>query len=148
MSTPARRPPWRRDPLLLALVGLPLAGAVTTLGVNAYLASWDVATESVGWVLITVLMSVWQLLPFAGAIAVGIAVHRYWRGGSPVALLGGLLLLVLTVGWLWDIVTSESSTAAVGLFFGTFWQAALVGLTLGGATGLAALRRRRTARAS
>ncbi|NIZ92205.1 hypothetical protein [Kineococcus rubinsiae] len=145
MSTATARA-RRRDPLLPALVALPAVGAVTTLVVSARLTSWDLVTADAGAVLFTLVFAVWALLPFALAVAVGVSVHRHWRGGVPAALAGGLLLTALT-GWLlWSVVTSESSTASLGLLFAPFLQAALAGLTMAASVGLAALRRRRADR--
>jgi hypothetical protein len=134
------------DPVRLALVGLPAVGALTTLVVAARLTTWDLVTEDVGSVLFVVVFVGWALLPFAAAAAVGISVHRHWSGGVPVALVGGLALVALTVWWLLSVLTSDSSTAVIGLLFAPFAQAALVGATLGVAVLLA--RRRRAASAA
>ena len=148
MSTASGRPPSRRDPLLLALVGLPVVGAVTTLVVQLHLTSWDVVADEAGVALFALVASGWALVPFAASAVVGVSVHRHWRGGVPVALLGALLLLALTVGVLWSVLTSESSTAVLALLFAPFVQAALAGVTMAAAVGVAKLRRRRTTRAA
>ena len=118
-------------------------GAVTTLVVSAHLTSWEPVTGSVGAVLFSVLFCGWALLPFAAAVAVGVSVRRHRRGGTPVALAGALLLLALTVAGLRSVLTSESSTAVLGLLFAPFVQGAVVGLTAVAAVGVAALRGRR-----
>lgn len=146
MTTASVLPSPRRDPFLPALVALPVAGAGTTLVVSARLTSWDLVTADVGAVLFTLVYVGWALLPFALAVAVGVSVHRHWRGGAPAALAGGVLLLASTVWMLWSIVTSESSTASLGLLFAPFLQAALAGLTMAAAVGVATLRRRRADR--
>ncbi|GAA0325498.1 hypothetical protein [Kineococcus aurantiacus] len=131
---------------MLALVGLPVVGAVTTLVVSAHLTSWDLVTEDVGAVLFTVLFIGWALLPFAAAVAVAVSVYRHWRGGAAVAIVGGLVLVALTVGLLWSVLTSESSTAVLGLLFAPFLQAAVAGVTMVAAVCLARWRRRRQSR--
>lgn len=148
MSTASRRPSSLRDPVLLALVGLPVVGAVTTLVTTASLTSWELTTESVGAVVFAVVVTGWALLPFAGAVAVGLSVHRHWRGASAVVLLGDLLLLALTVWSLWSVLASDSSTAVLGLLFAPLVQAALVGVTMAVAVGVARLRRGWTSRAA
>ena len=129
------------DPVRLALVGLPVVGALTTLVVAARLTTWDLVTEDVGSVLFVIVFVGWALLPFAAAAAVGISVRRHWSGGVPAALIGGLALPVLTVWWLRSVLTSDSSTAVIGLLFAPFLQSALVGVTLGVAVLLARRRR-------
>ncbi|MEZ0493279.1 hypothetical protein AB2L28_13645 [Kineococcus sp. TBRC 1896] len=146
MTTAFRRLPSLRDPVLLALVGLPAVGAVTTLVATAYLTSWDLVTESVGSVVFVIAFGAWALLPFAAAVAVGASVRRYWRGATSVVLLGDLLLIALTAWVLWSIHTSESSTAVLGLLYAPLLQLALAGVTMVAAVGVAKLRRRRTAR--
>jgi len=119
---------------------------VITLVVTAHLTSWELTTESVGAVLFAVLFTGWALLPFAAAAAVGVSVHRHWRAGRLVALVGDLLLVAFTVWGLWSVLTSDSSTAVLGLLFAPVVQAALAGLTMLAAVGVAKLQRRRTAR--
>ena len=146
MSTASGRQPSRRDLLPLILVGLPVVGAVATLVVQLYLATWGGVVVDAGWVLTTALFCLWGVLPFTAAVVVGVSVQRHWRGGAAVALLGQLLLVIGT-GWLlWDVVTSESSTAVLGLVFAPLLQAAVVGVAMAAAVGLAKLRRSRTAR--
>ncbi|NAZ81183.1 hypothetical protein GTR02_05075 [Kineococcus sp. R8] len=142
MVTASRPSAPRRDPLSALLVAPPVLGAVATLVTSASLTSWDLVTDGVGAVLFALAFVGWSMLPFAAAVAVGRSVHRYWRGGSPVAFVGGVVLVALTVWVLWDIVTSESSTAVIGLLFVPFAQAAVAGLTMAGAVGVATLRRR------
>lgn len=132
----------RRDPLLLALLGLPAVGAVVTLVVLAYLTSWDVSTESAPMVVFSVVSTVWSVLPFAGAVAVGLSVRRHWRRGAGAVVVGDVLLVAQTVWFLSDVLTSESSTAVLGLLFAPALQAAVAGVTLLAAIGLARLRGR------
>jgi hypothetical protein len=97
VSTASRRPSSLRDPVLLALVGLPAVGAVTTLVMTASLTSWELTTESVGAVVFAIVFTGWALLPFVAAAAVGVSVRQRWRGAIAVAVVGDLLLLALTV---------------------------------------------------
>lgn len=146
MPSTGPRPRTPRDPLLLALLGLPAVGAVTTLAVLAHLTSWDVSTESALMVVFSVVSTVWSVLPFAAAVAVGLSVRRHWRGGSAAVVVGDVLLVAQTVWFLSDVLTSESSTAVLGLLFAPALQAALAGVTLLAAIGLARLRGRRRPR--
>ncbi len=147
VSTALERPSWRRDPAALTVVGLPVVGAVVTLALLVHLTSWELVTESVGGLVFVLVTTVWALLPFATAVVVGVSVHRYWRGGMAVALAGTVLLVAMSVWMSWDVLTSESSTAVLALFFFPFMQAAWVGATTAAAVGVAKLRGRRTARA-
>ncbi|WP_432572941.1 hypothetical protein [Kineococcus sp. SYSU DK005] len=147
MSTASGRPASRRDPLLPALVGVPVVGAVATLAVQLHLASWDVLAEEVGVALFALLACGWALLPFAAAVVVGVCVHRHWRGGSAAALVGAVLLVAFTAWLLWSVLTDESSTAVLGLLFAPFVQGAVVGVTMAASVAVAGLRRRRAARA-
>jgi hypothetical protein len=142
LTAPAH-PSSKPDPLLLALVGLPAVGAVTTLAVQLYLSTWGGAWIDVEWLLLNVLLCGWALLPFAAAAMVATSIHRHWRRGSPVAFAGGVLLVGLTVWLLWSVLTSDSSTAVIALVFAPFMQATVVGLTMAGAVGFAKRRRRR-----
>lgn len=146
MTTAPARPSPRRGPLLPVLVALPVVGAVTTVVVTGRLTTWELLTEDVGAVVFSVLFLGWAVLPFAAAVAVGVATHRHWREGGPVAVVGGLLLLALTVALLRSVVTSDSSTAVIGLLYAPLLQAALVGLTTAATVGVARVRRRRAAR--
>ncbi|WP_380173260.1 hypothetical protein ACFEMC_02425 [Kineococcus sp. DHX-1] len=142
MPTTAPGPRARRDPLLLALLGLPVVGATTTLAVSGHLTSWDVATESAAMVTFTVVWTVWAVAPFAAAVAGGLSVRRHWRGGAGTVVVGDVLLVALTVWLLSDVLTSESSTAVLGLLFAPPLQAAVPGVTLLAAVGVARLRGR------
>lgn len=147
MSTASRRSSSLRDPLLLALVGLPAVGAVTTLATTATLTSWELTTESVGAVVFAIVFTGWALLPFAAAVVVGVSVRRHWRGALAVVLVGDLLLLAFTVWALWSVLTSDSSTAVLGLLFAPLVQVALVGVTMVVAVGVARVQSRRMRRA-
>lgn len=148
VSTVSDHPSSRRDLLLLPLVGLPVVGAVATLVVQLYLATWGGVDVDVVWVLSTVLFCVCGLLPFAAAVVVGVSVHRHWRSAAAVAVLGQLLVVIGT-GWLLhDVVTSESSTAVLGLLFAPLLQGAALGLVMAGAVGVARVRRRHAAPAA
>ncbi len=127
---------------MLALVGLPVVGALVTLVVVAYLTSWELVTEDVGAVLFGLVFCGWALLPFAAAVVVGVCVHRSWPGAVAVALAGAVVLMALTVWGLWSVLTSQSSTAVLALLFAPFVQSAVVGLTMAVAVVVARLRRR------
>ncbi|WP_432497830.1 hypothetical protein [Kineococcus gypseus] len=127
---------------MLALVGLPVVGALLTLVVVAYLTSWDLVTEDVGAVLFALVFCGWALLPFAAAVVVGVCVHRFWPGAVAVALAGAVVLVAVTVWVLWSVLSSQSSTAVLALLFAPFVQAAVAGLTMAAAVAVAKLRRR------
>ncbi|GAB3270381.1 hypothetical protein GCM10027586_20950 [Kineococcus gypseus] len=131
-----------REPVVLALVGLPVVGALVTLVVVAYLTSWELVTEDVGAVLFGLVFCGWALLPFAAAVVVGVCVHRFWPGAVAVALAGDLLLVAVTVWGLWSMLSSQSSTAVLALLFAPFAQGAVAGLTMPAAVAVAKLRRR------
>ncbi|ABS04240.1 hypothetical protein [Kineococcus radiotolerans] len=141
MSAASGHPSSRPDLLLLALVGLPVVGAVLTLAVQLYLATWGGVDVDVVWVLSTALFCGWGLLPFVAAMLVGISVYRHWRSAAAVAVLGQLLLVIGT-GWLLhDVVASESSTAVLGLIFAPLLQGAAAGVVMAGSVGVARMRR-------
>jgi hypothetical protein len=108
------------------LVGPVLAAAVAFAGLaeasEGFTAGGGVDAFVVGAVA-------WNLSPSVGLAILDVLVVTRLRRGVRLAAAGGGLLVVTTVGLVWSIRTSESSTAALGYLTGPFLGWAVVALT-------------------
>ena len=144
VSSPAPAPhttPLPRRGLLRALVALAALGGLGTLGVLALAGGWfdgGLSAGGAGW---TAVLTLWCLSPFALAVVVAVGVRRAWPRGLWAVLVGEVALVALTAVLLHDMLTSESSTAALLLLFLPLYQGALLVLTLVAAAVTHRLRR-------
>lgn len=140
-----------------ALMSFPVAAAVFTLGVVVYLTgfldpdSWSEygemvdefgLAETVGDTIMravfSVVLAAYNCLPPLGLAALVAQTSRHLPKGMPVVALGCLVYSAAT-GWLFvDMLTSDSSTAGLGMLF---FPVLLGGLLIPFAGAIALLRR-------
>lgn len=126
-----------------ALLSLGLVGGVSTLAVMAWTGGWFEHGVPLDGALPTLLFVLWNLAPFAGAVALVVVTRRRQAGGTPALLVGLLALVGLSAWLLHGMVTSESSTAALLLVLLPLYQWLLLGVA---AAASALLHRWRTRR--
>jgi hypothetical protein len=113
----------------VVLLTLALVGGLGTLGVMAWAGGWFEQRVATDAALAGLLFVLWDLAPWAGAVALVVTTRRRQAGGTWALLVGLLALVSLTAWLLHGMVTSESSTAALLLVFLPLYQWLLLGLT-------------------
>lgn len=134
----------RRRPraLIWVLLVLLLLAAAFVLVVSGRASDWGRAAPelSVWW---SVALVAWEMLPFIVMGLVVVTFDRGLSGAMPAVVVGVLAVVGLTVWGMTAVLTSESSTAALGFVFIPLSLLLVVGVSTGVAAGLHVLRARR-----